>query len=118
MRNHGTPYYLKINIESSDLEAVEVIGRISDRILERLRDFGCRRFMLVDQVAKNAVRRGDFFLAIKSERAGMCALRSPINTPGHLARRLLEKSFDQVMREYSDEVASGTLTWHDFHAAL
>jgi FkbM family methyltransferase len=118
---HGTPHYVKIDIEGSDLAAVEAIGRMPDRptyvsaeaisgeIIERLRDYGYQRFMLVDQAAKNHLRQKWFLRRKFTDRhSGPFGERAP----GTWA------SFDQTISTYRDMVAAGKLTWHDFHAAL
>ena len=123
MGRHGVPYYLKIDIEGHDVHAVESIGLMADRseaisplIIERLYEFGYRRFMLVDQAAKNLIRLRRFFR--RNREGSYVHITFTDRHSGPFGKEVPGEwiSFDQISRQYRNMVSAGTLTWHDFHA--
>jgi len=126
---YGCPHYLKIDIEGADLQAIEALGQLKKRpkyvsaeahtglIAKRLHEFGYRKFMLVDQAAKNvkAPRRLWFFREGRYVRINFTDSHS-----GPFGKEAPGKwvTIDEVLQDHDEKVATGKLTWHDFHAAL
>jgi FkbM family methyltransferase len=133
LREYGIPYYLKIDIEESDLDAIKSLKSLSGRppyisaeahsraIAQTLFELGYQRFQLVDQRAKNdlclwpwAWREGRYVWArFNDSHSGTFGREVP-------GRWL---TIDEVLASF-DAIRStvplyrGDPTWHDFHAAL
>jgi FkbM family methyltransferase len=133
LREHGIPYYLKIDIEESDLDAIKSLKSLSAlppylsaeahsrEIALTLFELGYQRFQLVDQMEKNelrlwpwAWREGRYVWARFNDRHSGTFGRE---VPGHWL------TIDEVLTTF-DTIRSaaplfrGEPTWHDFHAAL
>jgi FkbM family methyltransferase len=128
VRRFGVPYYLKIDIEEADLDAVRSLDGLSTRpnyvsaeahspeIANCLHDQGYRFFKLVDQAAKNQLRMWPWkwregryvWLRFTDSHSGPFGEE----TPG----RWLDR--DGVVAEFHDLQSRGKLTWHDFHAKI
>ena len=130
---HGVPYYLKIDIEEADLDAVESLGCLktlpryvsaeahSTRIVEALHDRGYRRFKLVDQREKDELnlwpwnwKEGRYVWTRFTE-----AQSGPFGqeTPGRWL------THEEVIAAHAKAVADGSLfkgvtTWYDYHATF
>jgi FkbM family methyltransferase len=127
VRDHGMPYYIKIDIEQGELGAVESLRTLSEfpqyvsaeassvEIVDRLFDFGYRRFMLVGQgsptIRRRYITRGEG-KAVKPNFGSTHSGPFGRDLPGKWVSR------DEVRSQYRSLVETGKLTWHDFHAAL
>jgi FkbM family methyltransferase len=126
VKYYGVPYYLKIDIEQADLDAVRSLDGLSDRpkylsaeahsaeIVECLHRQGYQFFKLIDQAAKNQMRMWPW-----GWREGRYVLQrftdshsGPFGeeTPGQWVDR------DRILAHFFDLQSRGKLTWHDFHA--
>jgi hypothetical protein len=128
VKQHGVPYYLKIDIEEADLCAIQSLDGLTDRpiyvsaeahspdIVDCLHRQGYRFFKLIDQAAKNQLRlwpwnwrEGRYvWLNFTDSHSGPFGEE----TPGRWRDR------DHVLAEFLDLQSRGKLTWHDFHAKL
>jgi FkbM family methyltransferase len=133
MREFGIPYYLKIDIEESDLDAIKSLKSISAlppylsaeahsrEIAQTLFELGYRRFQLVDQREKNELRlwpwtwrEGRYVWArFNDSHSGTFGREAP-------GRWL---TIDEVLANFDAmrgavPLFRGDPTWHDFHAAL
>jgi FkbM family methyltransferase len=126
IEEYGVPYYLKIDIEEADLDAVRSLDRLSERpkylsaeahspeIVDCLHGQGYQFFKLVDQGARSGMftwpwkwREGRFVLQrFTDSHSGPFGEE----TPGGWLNR------DGVLAKYLDLRSRGKLTWHDFHA--
>ena len=133
LREHGIPYYLKIDIEESDLHAIKSLQSLSKLppylsaeahsrdIAKALFELGYRRFQLVDQREKN-----ELFLWPWTWREGRYVwARFNDNHSGTFGRELPGSwlTIDEVLASFDAlrgtvPLFRGTPTWHDFHAAL
>ena len=134
LREHGIPYYLKIDIEESDLDAIKSLKSLpalpsylsaeahSREILQTMFELGYRRFQIVDQREKNEIRlwpwtwrEGRYVWTRFSDRdSGTFGREVPgrwLNIDEVLA------NFDAI-RSTVPPLFRGDPTWHDFHAAL
>jgi FkbM family methyltransferase len=126
VRQYGVPYYLKIDIEEADLDAVRSLECLSEQprylsaeahsaeIIECLHRQGYQYFKLVDQGAKSRMftwpwkwREGRFVL---QRFTGSHSGPFGEETPGTWLSR------EQVLAKHSDLRSRGKLNWHDFHA--
>jgi FkbM family methyltransferase len=134
LREHGIPYYLKIDIEETDLDAIKSLKSLpalppylsaeahSREILETLFELGYRRFQIVDQREKNELRLWPW-----SWREGRYVwTRFSDRDSGTFGREVPGRwlTIDEVLANF-DAIRStvpplfrGDPTWHDFHAAL
>ena len=133
LREHGIPYYLKIDIEESDLDAIKSLKSLpslppylsaeahSREIAQTLFDLGYRRFQLVDQIEKNELRLWPW-----GWREGRYVwARFNDSHSGTFGREVPGRwlTIDEVLLAF-DAIRStiplfrGEPTWHDLHAAL
>ena len=133
LREHGIPYYLKIDIEESDLDAIKSLKSLSELpayvsaeahsrdIAETLFELGYKRFQLVDQRLKNELRLWPW-----AWREGRYVwVRFNDRHSGTFGRELPGRwvTIDEVLADFDAlrrtvPMLRGTATWHDFHAAL
>ena len=133
LREHGIPYYLKIDIEESDLDAIRSLKALSDlprylsaeahsrEIAQTLFELGYRRFQLVDQREKNELRlwpwtwrEGRYVWAqFNDSHSGTFGRELP---GSWLTIDEVLANFDVLRRTVP--LFRGSPTWHDFHAAL
>jgi FkbM family methyltransferase len=126
IEQYGVPYYLKIDIEEADLDAVRSLDGLSERpkylsaeahspeIVECLHRQGYQFFKLVDQGARSRMftwpwkwREGRFVL---QRFTGSHSGPFGEETPGDWLSR------DEILAKYFDLRSRGKLTWHDVHA--
>lgn len=133
LREHGIPYYLKIDIEEADLDAIRSLKSLSDlprylsaeahsrEIAQTLFELGYRRFQLVDQREKNEMRlwpwtwrEGRYVWAqFNDSHSGTFGRELP---GSWLTIDEVLANFDALRRTVP--LFRGIPTWHDFHAAL
>jgi|SRR5579872_1178600 len=133
LREHGIPYYLKIDIEDADLDAIKSLKSLSAlpsyvsaeahsrEIAQTLFEMGYRRFQLVDQREKNELRlwpwtwrEGRYVWARFNDSHSGTFGRE---VPGRwLMINEVLAAFDNIRS--SVPLFRGEPTWHDFHAAL
>lgn len=133
LREHGIPYYLKIDIEDADLDAIKSLKSLSAlpnfvsaeahsrEIAQTLFEMGYRRFQLVDQRKKNDLRLWPW-----TWREGRYVwARFNDSHSGAFGRELPGRwlTIDEVLAAFDGIRSSvplfrGVPTWHDFHAAL
>jgi FkbM family methyltransferase len=133
LREHGVPYYLKIDIEDADLAAIKSLRALSTlppylsaeahsrEIAQTLFELGYRRFKLVDQREKNEFRLWPW----RWREGRYVWARFNDSHSGTFGRELPGRwlTIDEVLSAF-DTVRStaplfrGEATWHDFHAAL
>jgi FkbM family methyltransferase len=133
LAEHGVPYYLKIDIEESDLDAVQSLRSSrtlpryvsaeahSTEIVAALYDVGYRRFKLIDQRRNNELhlwpwtwKEGRYVWTRFTD-----AQSGPFGeeTYGHWVTR------EEVVAALAEAEAGGSMfkgksTWYDFHATF
>jgi FkbM family methyltransferase len=105
LAKYGVPYYLKIDIEGSDLLCVEALKDFADRPqyvsieireesrkgLDLLRELGYRKFKIVDQAPFDGIASGPFGEEL----------------PGKWLRFMASRAFKKALKDQS--------TWYDLH---
>jgi FkbM family methyltransferase len=127
LRQHGIPYYLKIDIEGSDEHAISALWNVSDlpfyvsaeaqtpAIIQQLYELGYRAFKLVDQspAQRSALpwipKEGRY---VQMTFGGYHSGPFGEETPGEWKTR------EEVLAEYRRELAKKEPSWYDFHAKL
>lgn len=132
-QKYGMPYYLKIDIEGSDIEVVRAVRDFSERpryisieenqtyYFAELRSVGCRAFKLVDQRGLNEVRCPNPPLEGRYVEASFDGTTSgPFGeeAPGEWM------TFNQALEKYLTEIRSPTRgylagdSWFDIHGRI